>query len=122
MATIISSHIWLDDRGVAWIDDTNIKVIELAMDYRTGLTNPADVVREYGGLTEAQVHSAFAHYLDHQAELDVEIEKRAAEYERLRTKTLDSPGRRRQTDRRADRRSRRSAVPHTRRATPAAHR
>jgi hypothetical protein len=30
----IASHIRIDQRGVAWIDDTNIKVIEIAMDLR----------------------------------------------------------------------------------------
>lgn len=95
MVPVTPTHIWLDDRGVAWIDDTNVKVIELAMDYRTGSTNPADVVREYEGLKLAQVHAAFAYYLDHQAEFDAEIERQAQEYELLRAQTLDSPGRQR---------------------------
>ena len=25
-------HIWLDERGYAWIDDTNTKVIEVVLD------------------------------------------------------------------------------------------
>ena len=25
-------HIWLDERGRAWIDDTNVKVIEVVLD------------------------------------------------------------------------------------------
>src|SRR5262245_28793723 len=99
MASVIGSHIRLDDRGVAWIDDTNVKVIELAMDYRSGLCNPADVIRQYQGLTLAQVYAAFAHYLDHQAEFDAAIEKQAEDYERLRAQSMDSPGRRRLKER-----------------------
>ncbi len=30
MTPVALSHIWLDDRGVAWIDQTNVKVIEVA--------------------------------------------------------------------------------------------
>lgn len=32
MPTTIGTHIWLDDRGVAWIGKTNIKVSEVVMD------------------------------------------------------------------------------------------
>src|ERR1041384_3499127 len=97
MAPVASTHIWLDDRGIAWVDDTNVKVIELAVDYQTGSTNPADVVREYEGLTLAQVYAAFAYYLDHQAEFDAEIDRQVKEYEQLRAQSLDSPGRRKLT-------------------------
>jgi hypothetical protein len=32
MAMIAHPHIRLDARGVAWIDDTNVKVIEVVLD------------------------------------------------------------------------------------------
>ncbi len=32
MATVTNTHVALDDRNVAWIDDTNIKVIEIALE------------------------------------------------------------------------------------------
>lgn len=28
-----TAHIWLDERGVAWIDDTNTKVIEVVLNH-----------------------------------------------------------------------------------------
>jgi hypothetical protein len=34
MTAIPVSHIRLDERGVAWIDDTKLKVIEIALDKR----------------------------------------------------------------------------------------
>ena len=95
MANAVASHIWLDERGVAWVDDTNVKVIELAMDYRSGMTNPLDVVQSYDGLTPSQVHSAFSYYLDNQDQFDAEIQRQSTEYEKLRADALDSPGRRR---------------------------
>jgi hypothetical protein len=32
MPTAVNAHIRLDDRGVAWIDETRTKVIEIALD------------------------------------------------------------------------------------------
>jgi len=32
MTAVLASHIVLDENGVAWIDDTNVKVIELVLD------------------------------------------------------------------------------------------
>ena len=32
-ATAITPHIWLNEEHRAWIDDTNIKVIEVVLDH-----------------------------------------------------------------------------------------
>ena len=32
MPVLMTGHVQLDERGVAWIDDTNTKVIEVALD------------------------------------------------------------------------------------------
>ena len=32
MSTVAASHIRRDSQGVAWIDDTNVKVIEVVLD------------------------------------------------------------------------------------------
>jgi uncharacterized protein (DUF433 family) len=95
MAPVAQSHIWLDERGVAWIDDTNRKVIEIAMDYQGGMKHAADIVDAYEGLMLPQVHAALAYYLDHQAEFDAEIQRQMDEYERLRAASLNSPLRQR---------------------------
>ena len=34
MSAVIPTHIQLDDRGIAWIDDTNVKVIEVVLENR----------------------------------------------------------------------------------------
>jgi uncharacterized protein (DUF433 family) len=91
MTPIITSHIWLDDRGVAWIDDTNIKVIEVAKESRGG-ASPQQIVDDHPGCyTLAQVHAALAYYHDHQDAFDAEIARQATEYDRLRTASLSSP-------------------------------
>ncbi len=90
-----TAHILLDERGRAWIDDTNIKVIEVVLD-KTGYgLSPEEIFEEhYRGISMAQIHAAFSYYYDHQAEFDAEIERQVKEVEALRAQSLDSPGRR----------------------------
>jgi uncharacterized protein (DUF433 family) len=96
MATTINNHIWLDDRGVAWVDDTNVKVVEIALDHLADGLTPEEIRREHhDGFTLGQIHAALAYYYDHQAEFDAEIARQVAHYEAERAKTMDSPGRQR---------------------------
>jgi uncharacterized protein (DUF433 family) len=83
-------HIWLDETGRAWVDDTNIKVIEVVLDYLAPERLTADQIYEAHDhyLSLAQIHAAFVHYYDHQAEYDAEIERQEREYEVLRAESL----------------------------------
>ena len=92
MTPVTVSHIWLDDRGVAWIDETNVKVIEVAMEWRSSGISPEEMeYQHYGSPSLVQIFAALAYYLDHKAEFDAEIERQAKEYEELWAKNLDSP-------------------------------
>ena len=87
-----TAHIWLDERGRAWIDDTNIKVIEVVLDkIGYGLT-PDQIYEEYDRyLSLAQIHAAFSYYYDHQGEIDAEIKRQEEEYKRLHAQDANSP-------------------------------
>ena len=88
-----TAHIWLDERGRAWIDDTNVKVIEVVMD-RIGpdqLTPEQMIEEHYGVYNLAQVHAALSYYYDHKKEFDAEMERQTREYEELRRQNLNSP-------------------------------
>ena len=63
MAMIAHPHIKLDERGVAWIDDSNVKVIEVVVD-----------------------RLAY-----HQATLDAEIARQEQTARQLRKEAGDSP-------------------------------
>lgn len=78
------SHIRLDAAGTAWIDDTNVKVIEVIADHAAYGHSPEQIQREHPHLTLAQVHAAFAYYCDHRVELDAEMECRYQQAEALR--------------------------------------
>jgi uncharacterized protein (DUF433 family) len=92
MTPVTTTHIWLDDRGVAWIDDTNVKVIEVAAEWRYTRMSPEEMVyQHYGKPDLAQVVGALAYYQDHQAEFDAEMDRQDAEFERRRQEALNSP-------------------------------
>lgn len=65
MVATETAHIHLDERGVAWIDDTNTKVIEVVLDKIGYGLNPEEIHHEYPYLSLAQIHAAFTYYYDH---------------------------------------------------------
>ena len=96
MSTISNMHIVLDDQGVAWIDDTNVKVIEVASEKIAHGSSPDEIHGQHRGhLSLAQVHAALAWYYDHQTEFDAEIRRQSQEFDSLRDGSLDSPLRQR---------------------------
>jgi uncharacterized protein (DUF433 family) len=95
MQTVAAAHVLLDEGGVAWIGDTNVKVIEVVLDTVAYGWSPAEIHAEYPELSLAQIHAALSYYYDHQAEIDAEIERQVAEVERLAAQAADSPFRNR---------------------------
>jgi uncharacterized protein (DUF433 family) len=69
---------------VAWVDDTNVKVIEVMVDHMAYGHSPEEIHLQHRHLSLAQIHAAFSYYFDHQAELDAEIERRHRRAEALR--------------------------------------
>ncbi len=96
MSSVVNNHIQLDDRGVAWVDDTNVKVIEVALDHLTHGYSPSENHFQHNGhLSLAQIHAALAWYYDHQEQLDAQITAQVARYEQQRSAWLESPARQR---------------------------
>ena len=88
-------HIRIDEHGRAWIDDTQVKVIEIAMAHLAHGWTAEDIHRQHPGLSLAQIHAALACYYDHQAAFDKQIAASVDEAERLASLAVDSPARRR---------------------------
>jgi uncharacterized protein (DUF433 family) len=91
MGIVIESHIHLDDNGVAWIDDTNTKVIEVVLDHLAYGWSPEEIHFQHPHLSLAQIHAALSYYHDHQAALDAEIQRQLAEVETLKNQAGESP-------------------------------
>src|SRR5580692_5411048 len=98
MPVLATGHIRLDDRGVAWVDDTNTKVIEVALDMIAHGWSPEEIHFQHPHLSLAQIHAALGYYYDHQAEMDEQIRRHARDAEQLRAKAGDSPLRKRLRD------------------------
>ncbi|HXB22042.1 MAG TPA: DUF433 domain-containing protein [Candidatus Solibacter sp.] len=95
MSTAAITHIRIDESGVAWIDNTRVKVIEVALDKLVHGSSPEEIHFQYPHLSLAQVHAALAYYYDHQSELDAEIQRRWHEVNTLASETADTPLRKR---------------------------
>ena len=95
MSSIATTHIEIDERGVAWITGANTKVIEVVLDRVAYGWSPEEIHFQHPALSLAQVHAALAYYYDNQAELDAEIMRQLKEVESLAEAAKDSPGRRR---------------------------
>src|ERR1700761_3252130 len=94
-AVDISSHIHRDAEGKAWIDDTNVKVIEVALDHIAYGWSADEIRAQHPHLSLGQIHAALSFYFDHLPEFDELIEKSLERANQKAAATQDSPGRHR---------------------------
>ena len=78
------THIQRDDRGVAWIADTETKVIEVAADQLAYGWDAEEIHAAHPHLALAQIHAALSYYHDHKGELEAQIQQQMERYHRLR--------------------------------------
>ena len=95
MSTVETAHIHLDDRSVAWIDDTNVKVIEVVLDKLAHGWSPEEIHFQHPYLSLAQIHAALSYYYDRQEVFDARIEQDFEEVEAMAAQVSDSPLRKR---------------------------
>ncbi len=79
------THIRRDERGVAWIADTNTKVIEVAMDQAAYGWDAEEIHAAHPHLSLSQIHAALSYYHDHKSDLDAAMQGQLENYRRLRT-------------------------------------
>lgn len=91
MSTEVVAHVWLDDAGVAWIDQTNVKVVEVVLDKRAHGSSPEEIHFQYPHLSLSQIHAALSYYFDHQSEFDAEIDRQLQEVDGLQSEQRESP-------------------------------
>lgn len=82
--TTAYEHIQLDEKGVAFIKGTTMKVVELVMAYKAYGWSPEELHFQHPYLTMSQIHSALAFYWEHKEELEVDIQRRGEFVEQLR--------------------------------------
>lgn len=84
MITISMNHICLDDRGVAYIAGTKMKVRQIVIEKNVWGLTPEEIQQGHDHLSLAQIHAALAYYYDHQEKIDAEIERTNREVDELR--------------------------------------
>ncbi|MBM3457915.1 MAG: DUF433 domain-containing protein [Armatimonadetes bacterium] len=91
MWTEVRAPIVLDEQGVAYIEGTTAKVIELVVAKQTNGWTPEELQEELPHIPLARVYAALAYYHEHKEELDADIERRWEMVERMRAEAGPSP-------------------------------
>jgi uncharacterized protein (DUF433 family) len=91
MPTVAHTHIRLDERGVAWIDNTRTKVIEVALDQIAHGWSAEEIHFQHPHLSLGQIHAALAYYHDHKVDFDAEIQRSLERVKQLRAEAGESP-------------------------------
>ena len=82
--TAIQTRLQVDDQGRAWIEGSNTRVIQVAIDKYAHGWSAEEIQAQHPHLSLAQVHAALSYYYDHQADMDADIERLIREDEALR--------------------------------------
>ncbi|MEW6366086.1 MAG: DUF433 domain-containing protein [Acidobacteriota bacterium] len=87
-----AGHIVIDSTGEAWIEHSNTKVVEIALDHLAHGWSPEEIhYQHYGQVSMAQIHAALAYYYDHKREMDERISREGDEVDARRLHQGASP-------------------------------
>jgi uncharacterized protein (DUF433 family) len=91
MATVAIEHIEVDEKGVARIAGSRIKVQQLVVERQTEGWTLEEIQAQHPHLTLGQIYAAFAYYFDHKAEVDAQIEDSRRYAAKMREAAGESP-------------------------------
>lgn len=83
-------HISVDERGVAYIAGTRIKVQQIVREKFAQGKTPEAIQASHPHLTLAQVYAALAYYCDHQEEVNAQMAASDAYAEQMREQAGES--------------------------------
>jgi len=84
-------HIVLDEKGMALIAGTTMKVLELVAETTAYGWSPEELHFQHPYLSLGQIHSALAYYWDHAQQFDEELKRDLKEVEKMRQASGPSP-------------------------------
>ena len=98
MTSTFVTQIELDDRGVAWISGTKVKVAEVVLDKIAYGSSPEEIHFQHPHLSLAQIHGALTYYYENQDKVDEQIRRGLEESDSLTHRASDPEFRRRLVD------------------------
>jgi uncharacterized protein (DUF433 family) len=93
-----STQIELDDRGMAWIAGTKVKVTEVVLDKIAYGSSPEEIHFQHPTLSLAQIHGALTYYYENQDQVDQQIRRGLEESDKLALQLSDAEFRRKLLD------------------------
>ena len=98
MTAVFTTQIELDDRGVAWIGGTEVKVVEVVLDKTAYGWSPEEIHFQHPNLSLAQIHAALTYYYENQDRLDAQVRRGLANSGTLAAEVSDANLRRKLSD------------------------
>lgn len=90
LTTTEYKYVQIDERNMAIIAGTRMKVVELVTSIKAYGWSPEELAFQYPHLTMSQIHSALAYYWDHFEAINADIEQRFQAAEALRLEAGES--------------------------------
>ena len=98
MTTTFATQIELDDRGVAWIAGTKVKITEVVLDKIAYGSSPEEIHFQHPNISLAQIHAALTYYYENQDQVDEQIRRGLDESDKLAVRLSDAQFRRKLLD------------------------
>jgi len=95
VTSTFATQIELDDRSVAWIAGTKVKVIEVVLDKIASGSSPEEIHFQHPNLSLAQIHGALTYYYENQDIIDEQIRRGLENSDKLAAHFSDAEFRRR---------------------------
>ena len=89
MSTLAYPHIELDERGVAFVEGTRTKVVEIVLDRLAHHWDADEIHRQHPHLSLGQIYAAIGYYHDHQEVLNRQIEDQLRNVDEIRQHTAN---------------------------------
>jgi len=90
MTAAFTTQIELDDRGIAWIAGTRVKVLEVVLDKIANGSSPEEIHFQHPNLSLAQIHGALTYYYENQSDIDSQIKRGLEDSEKLAVEASDA--------------------------------
>lgn len=94
MTATFATQIELDDRGVAWIAGTKVKITEVVLDKIAYGSSPEEIHFQHPNFSLAQIHRALTYYYENQDQLDEQIKRGLEDSDNLAASVSDAEFRR----------------------------